>query len=87
MPDDEPAVVKKKLGAWTKLKTKSTLAPLEKGHKWNPAIGKDCFLNKIWVSLNHNGLLALEVRPGGRGGTLETRLHSFLGNSLPFPNM
>ena len=47
--DDEPVVVKKKIGAWNKFKSKSTLAPLGKGGKWNPATGKYCFLNKIWV--------------------------------------
>ena len=50
--DDEPVVVKKKIGAWNKFKSKSTLAPLGKGGKWNPATGKYCFLNKIWVSSN-----------------------------------
>ena len=49
--EDEPVVVKKKIGAWNKFKSKSTLAPLGKGGKWNPATGKYCFLNKIWVGI------------------------------------
>ena len=52
MLEEDAPVVKKKMNAWGRLKTRSTLAPLEKGTKWNPAIGKYCFLNKIWVPVH-----------------------------------
>ena len=52
MMEEDVPVVKKKHNPWAKLKSRSTLTPLEKGTKWNPAIGKYCFLNKIWVPVH-----------------------------------
>ena len=48
---------------------------------WNTVFQKKL---RIWDDIKHHIYM---IRPGGIVGTLETRLHSYLENSLPFPNM
>ena len=52
MEEDVP--VSKKTNRWASLKAKSTLTPIggKASSKWTPAIGRYCFLNKIWIPVH-----------------------------------